>query len=247
MKLLSFVLLVLLPALLAPLAIVTNAQSSAAPVALSDADEVRAGAVLAAKYISTKGLAPTPQIIKIEAYLQKVGDRVASHAQRKLPYRFHFDPDPTFKSAVGLPGGQVFVGGGILTYMDTEDQLAAVLGHEIEHIALSQCRARLIQEMANEHIYAADFDKLDLDPFMPGYGHDGEFAADREGVRLAMKAGYSANAAVKLLQMFVLMGEQMPNTPSEAKSNLEARIAQIRTLAASQKPSQAEKPLALPE
>jgi predicted Zn-dependent protease len=246
MKLLSFVLLVLLPALLAPLKIVTNAQSSVTPTAFSDADEVRAGAALASKYISMKGLAPTPQTIKIEAYLQKVGDRVASHAQRKLPYRFHFDPDPTFKSAVGLPGGQVFVGGGILTYMNTEDQLAAVLGHEIEHIALSQCRGRLIQEMAKERVSVTEFKKLDLDPFMPGYGHDGEFAADRGGVELAMEAGYSANAAVKLLQMFVLMGEQMPNTSSEAKSNLEARIAQIRTLAESQKPSPSEKPLALP-
>jgi predicted Zn-dependent protease len=122
-----------------------------------------------------------------------------------------------------------------------------VLGHEIEHIALSQCRERLLQEMSRKNISAAEFQKLDLDPFMPGYGHDGEFAADREGVKLAMEAGYSANAAVRLLQMFVLMGQQMPNTSSEAKSNLEARIAQIQTLVESQKPLPAEKPLALPQ
>jgi predicted Zn-dependent protease len=242
-----FVVLVFLPASLAPVALVANAQSSATSTALSDADEIRAGAVLAAKYVAMKGLAPTPQIIKIEEYLQRVGDQVASHAQRKLPYRFHFDPDPTFKSAVALPGGQVFVGGGILTYMDTEDQLAAVLGHEIEHIALSQCRDRLIQEIVRKHLAISDFEKLNLEPFMPGYGHDGELAADREGVKLAMETGYSANGAVKLLQTFVILGEQMPGTLSEAKSNLEARIAQIRTLAESQKNSPAEKPLALPQ
>jgi len=89
--------------------------------------------------------------------------------------------------------------------------------------------------------------KLALDPFIPGYGPDGEFAADREGVKLSMEAGYSANAAVRLLQMFVILGQQMPNTPSETKSNLEARIAQIRSLAEAQKPSPAEQPLALPE
>ncbi len=233
--------------LLCPLAPVAIAQSSATPVAISDADEIRAGKVLAAKFEKANGLAPTPQIIKIEAYLQKVGDRVAAHAQRQLPYRFHFDPDPSFKSAVGLPGGQVFVGGGILTYMDTEDQLAAVLGHEIEHVALSQCRDRLIQEMAKEHLSVANFEKLDLDPFMPGYGHEGEFAADREGVKLAMQAGYSAKAAVRLLQMFVIQAQQMPHTPSEATSNLEARIAQIQPLAESQKPAPEEKPLALPQ
>jgi beta-barrel assembly-enhancing protease len=237
----------LLVILLCPLATITNAQNSPAAAAISDADEIRAGEVLAAKFEAVNGLAPTPQITRIEAYLQKVGDRVALHAQRQLPYRFHFDPDPAFKSGVALPGGQVFVGGGILAYMDTEDQLAAVLGHEIEHIALSQCRDRLVQEMARKHISAAEFEKLDLGPFMPGYGHNGEFAADREGVKLAMEAGYSAKAAVRLLQMFVLIGQQMPNSSSEAKSNLETRIAQIQTLAVTQKPLPAEKPLALPQ
>lgn len=233
--------------LLCPLSTAANAQSSPAAVTISDADEIRAGQVLAAKFEMVNGLAPTPQIVKIEAYLQVVGEKVASHAQRRLPYRFHFDPDPTFKSAVGLPGGQVFVGGGILTYMDTEDQLAAVLGHEIEHIALNQCRNRLLQEMAKKHISAAEFKKLDLDPFTLSYGHDGEFAADREGVKLAMEAGYSANAAVRLLQMFVIQAQQMPHTSSEATSNLEARIAQIQSLVELQKPAPAEKPLAMPE
>src|SRR5277367_5779290 len=204
---------VLLVTLLCSLVPLPIAQSSSAPATISDADEVRAGNVLAAKFEAMNGLAPTPQIKKIEAYLQKVGDRVAVHAQRHLPYQFHFDPDPTFKSAVGLPGGQVFVGGGILTYMDTEDELAAVLGHEIEHIALNQCRDRLVQEMAKKHISAAEFEKLDLDPFNLGYGHDGEFAADREGVKLAMEAGYSGGAAVRLLQMFVIQAQQMLHTP----------------------------------
>ena len=229
------------------MATLANAQSSTAPASISDADEIRAGAALAAKFEAMKGLAPTPQITKIETYLQEVGDRVASHAQRRLPYRFHFDPDPNFKSAVALPGGQVFVGGGILAYMDTEDQLAAVLGHEIEHVDLGQCRDRLIQEMAKKQLSVGDFEKLDVVAFMPGYGHDGEFAADREGVRISMEAGYSANAAVRLLQMFVILGQQMPNTPSEATSNLEARIAQVRSLAEAQKPVPAEKPLALPK
>src|SRR5271154_908752 len=93
-------------------AALANAQSSTAPASISDADEIRAGAALAAKFEAMNGLAPTPQITKIETYLQKVGDRVASHAQRRLPYRFYFDPDPNFKSAVALPGGQIFVGGG---------------------------------------------------------------------------------------------------------------------------------------
>jgi len=63
---------------------------------------------------------------------------VAAGAERKLPYRFHFDANPAFHNAVGLPGGQVYVGAGILAYMDAEDQLAVVLGHKIEHVNLNQ-------------------------------------------------------------------------------------------------------------
>ena len=131
--------------------------------------------------------------------------------------------------------------------MDSEDQLAAVLGHEVEHIALNQCRDRLLKVLAAKHLSASKLEELKVDDFLSGYGHDNEMAADREGVKLAMEAGYSPSAAIRLLRMFVILGQQMPNTSSEAKSNLEARIAQIQTLVESQKPLPAEKPLALPQ
>ena len=111
---------------------------------VSDADEIRVGEILAAKFQKDEGMLPSPQNAKLDAYLQKVGDKVTVYAHRKLPYRFHFDPNPAFRSAVGFPGGQVFVGAGILAYMDSEDQLAMVLGHEVEHVDLNQCRDRLV-------------------------------------------------------------------------------------------------------
>lgn len=221
--------------------------NSSPPVTLTDSDEVRIGQILAEKFVQEEGMAPTPQISKIDEYLQSVGDKVAAHAPRKLPYRFHFDPSPNFKSAVGLPGGQVFVGGGLLAYIDTEDQLAAVLGHEIEHVALNQCRDRLIKILAEQHLSTADGEKLKIDPFLPGYGHDNEFAADREGVTLAMQAGYSPQGAIRLLQTYVILARQMPNTQSEAVSNLEQRIAQIEALSKSSKtPFPKETPQAIP-
>ncbi|MGB9434977.1 MAG: M48 family metallopeptidase [Candidatus Acidiferrum sp.] len=198
---------------------------------LSDAAEVKIGRVLAQKYETANGIGTSEQTRKIETYLQKVGEKVAAGAERKLPYQFHFDANPAFRSAVGLPGGQIYVGAGILSYIDTEDQLAAVLGHEIEHINLSQCRERLEKILAEGHLTAEDAEKLEIDPFLDGYGHDSEFAADREGVKLAATAGYSAEGAVRLLRTFVILGEQMPNSPKEAKENLEARIAQIQPMA----------------
>jgi len=237
----------LLPLLLS--ALLSNPTTSAdSKIEVTDADEIRIGAALAKDFEQQEGMAPTPQSMKLDAYLQSVGDKVAVNARRKLPYRFHFDPSPGFRSAVGLPGGQIYVGAGILAYTDTEDQLAVVLGHEIEHVDLNQCRERLIKVLGEQHLTLKEGEKLKVDPFLDGYGHDNEFAADREGVILAMKAGYSAEGGIRLLQTFVILGGQMPNTSSEAKANLEARIAQIRAVRdASGLPKPAkETPLALP-
>ncbi len=233
--------------LLAVLLCAGPAQAQNSSPAITDAEEIRASVALAQKYKATRGLASTPELDRIESYLQQVGERVAAHAQRQLPYQFHFDPNPGFKSAVGLPGGQIFVGGGILTYMDTEDELAIVLGHEIEHVALGQCRDRLAEQLAKQHTKIGGVKSLDLEPFMGSYGHDSDFAADLGGVKLATAAGYSAIAGVRILRMFLLQADQMTHTPSEAKANLEARIAQIQPLADDQTNAPDERPLALPQ
>ncbi len=221
-------------------------QNSGTAVSITDAEEVRAGQILAEQFAQSEGMRPTPQTTKIDEYLQAVGDKVAAHAQRKLPYRFRFDPSPAFKSAVGLPGGQIFVGGGILAYMDTEDQLAIVLGHEIEHIALNQCHDRLSKILAEQHLSADKLQKLKVDDFLPGYGHDNELAADREGVKLAMQAGYSPKAAIRLLRMYVILGQQMPHTEVEAQKSLEERIRQLEPLSNQKDAQVSEKPLSLP-
>jgi beta-barrel assembly-enhancing protease len=225
---------------------VLRGQNSGTTVSITDTDEVRAGQILAEEFAQKEGMRSTPQTTKIDEYLQTVGDRVAARAQRKLPYRFHFDPSPAFKSAVGLPGGQIFVGGGILAYIDSEDQLAAVLGHEVEHIALNQCHDRVIKVLAEKHLSTDKLEELKLDDFLPGYGHDNELAADGEGVKLAMEAGYSPKGAIRLLRTFVILGQQMPNTPAEGQKRLEERIGQIETLSNQRAVEVSEKPLSLP-
>lgn len=197
---------------------------------LTDADEVHIGELLAEQVINLNGTQSSPQMVKIEKYLQSVTDKVGAQAERKLPYRIHYDPDPSFKSAFGLPGGQIFIGAGILAFMDSEDQLASVIGHEIEHVSLNQCRDRLLQIMAEKHISVADADKLKVDPFFPGYGKVSELAADENGVLIAAKAGYSPVGAVRMLETFLLMEQQMPNTQSEARASLQHRVDLIRQL-----------------
>src|SRR5260370_29015382 len=102
---------------------------------MSDADEIRIGDELARFYSSTEEERNnTPEAAIVEHYLTRVGSELASHAHHKLRYKFHYLPNPNMINAFALPGGHVYVGGGLLSLMDTEDELAAVIGHEIETV-----------------------------------------------------------------------------------------------------------------
>jgi beta-barrel assembly-enhancing protease len=219
---------VVLAGVLGPLLVASFTFAQPAPE-LSIADEIRAGDALFLAFQKSQGFADTPESKAIEAYLQKVGDKVAANARRKLPYKFHLDPHPGFRSAVAYPGGQIVVGGGVLALMTHEDELAVVLGHEIGHIDLGQCAQRVIQEMQKNHLTADQFDQLSIEVFGGPYGKDGELAADREGVKLAVAAGYSPHAAVELLQMFQFLSRDAKPAPPRADApSLEERIQQAR-------------------
>jgi predicted Zn-dependent protease len=216
---------------------------------LSIADEIRAGEALLIAFQKSQGFADTPESRAIEGYLQKIGDKVAQNARRKLPYKFHLDPHPGFRSAVAYPGGQIVVGGGVLALMQHEDQLAVVLGHEIEHIDLNQCALRVVEVMQRDHLTPEQFDKLSIEDFGNPYGKAGELAADHEGVKLAVAAGYSPQAAIELLEVFQFLSrDAKPAPPRTDAPSLEERIQQVRDEIKNEgwHASKPEKPLELP-
>lgn len=167
---------------------------------ISDEQEIEIGHKLAAQYSAqTRSLAPEEEAL--EKYVQRVGGTLSGHAQRHLAYEFHVIPNHNLINAFALPGGPVFIGEGMLDQMETEDELANILGHEIEHIDHYHCVERYQIE--------AKLKKLDLDVVgqllqMPldfweaGYHKDEEFEADREGMRLAVEGGYSPYGAVTI-------------------------------------------------
>jgi predicted Zn-dependent protease len=162
---------------------------------------------------------------RIEEYLQKVGDKVAQQSKRKLAFKFHLDPHPGFRSAVGYPGGQIIVGGGVLALMEHEDELAVVLGHEIAHIDLKQCAQRVTEIMQRHHLTADQFNKLSIEDFGKPYGKDGELAADREGLKMAVAAGYSPRAATELFEVYqFLVRDEKPAPARTDAPSLEERI-----------------------
>jgi predicted Zn-dependent protease len=172
---------------------------------LSDESEIRIGNELAGEYLPAD---PTrsAEMEGVEKYVGNVGDRVAVHAHRRLPYRFHLIADPDLVNAFALPGGHVFIGLGLLQQMTSEDELACVLGHEIEHIDHYHAAERIGIE--------AQLKKLDLDAiaalaqvplelWQVGYSKEQELEADREGIRIAAIAGYSSQGAVNLMSRWV--------------------------------------------
>ena len=138
----------------------------------------------------------------IEQYLQQVGAKVAAHAHRKLPYRFHYIPGLDFVNAFALPGGPVYIGGGLMALMDTEDELAAVIGHEIEHIDHYHCAVRIQVEAALRRVPLGGLVALPVEVFVAGYSKNQELEADGEGARLAAAASYSPQGAIQMFQAF---------------------------------------------
>jgi predicted Zn-dependent protease len=219
---------------------------------MSDEEEIRIGNELARFYASGEQRQNTPEVAIVEHYLTRVGEQVARDAHRRLPYKFHYIPDSNFINAFALPGGHVYVGGGLLELMDSEDELAAVIGHEIEHIDHYHCSERVQREQALRKIPLGGLVALPIEVFEAGYGKDQELEADREGTRLAVEAGYSASGAIRMFETFGRLyeaHEARAKTPQEelsrvAEQTLEGyfrthplpseRIAQVRNLIASE-------------
>jgi beta-barrel assembly-enhancing protease len=168
---------------------------------ISDAEESRIGDELAQRY------EPAPDSLSaenksMEKYVGQVGERVSAHARRRLSYRFHLIPDRDLINAFALPGGQVFIGQGLLDQMTSEDELAFVLGHEIEHIDHYHAVER-VQVEAQLHQFNLDVvaavAQIPMGLWQMGYTKDQEFEADREGLRIAAAAGYSPQGAVNMM------------------------------------------------
>ena len=108
-----------------------------------------------------------------------------------MPYRFHYVDQPWVVNAFALPGGHVFIGKGLISLMDSEDELAAVLGHEVEHIDYHHAAERVQTEQALRKVPLGVLVAIPVEVFEAGYSKDEELEADREGTRLAVAAGYS--------------------------------------------------------
>jgi predicted Zn-dependent protease len=192
---------------------------------LPDAEEIDAGDRIAAGILASGSAGGTPAaFVAAEACVQRVGAEVARSANRggRMPYRFHLLPDPAFVNAFAVPGGHVFIGAGLLSVMESEDELAAVLGHEIAHIDDYHAAERLQTERTLGTIpVAGAIASIPIEIVQAGYSKEQELEADRDGTALEVAAGYSSSGAVRMLDAFARR-EPAPRTDRSSSPAQEA-------------------------
>jgi predicted Zn-dependent protease len=192
---------------------------------VSDAQEIAIGKQLGERYAGSIG-SMTAQEEALQKYVQYVGGRVSIRAHRQLPYTFHVIPDRNMINAFALPGGPVYIGEGMTELMLTEDELANVLAHEIEHIDHYHCveRVQIEAKLKNLNLdVVGALLQLPLDLWQAGYHKDEEMEADREGMFLAVESGYSPYGAVRTFEHFAKLRDEYvihARSPEEEISEL---------------------------
>jgi len=177
---------------------------------MSEKQELALGQRYAAEV--TKQMPLMPADDPLVKYVDKVGQRVAAVSDRPgLFYHFNVVDDTTI-NAFALPGGHIYIYRGLLTHMNSESELAAVLGHEIGHVTARHAVQRYTQTqgyqmgMAVASIFLpipqpmGQLSDLLAGAIIQGYGRKDELQADELSIKYIPKAGYDVRATTRILE-----------------------------------------------
>ncbi|HYX90630.1 MAG TPA: M48 family metalloprotease [Myxococcaceae bacterium] len=147
----------------------------------------------------------------IQEYVSAIGKKLAASSERpNLPWSFQVIDDASV-NAFALPGGPIFVTRGILTHLNSEAELAAVVGHEIGHVTARHSVNMISKQQLAQ--LGLGVGSLFLPQNLRGlgqlagaglgllflkYGREAESQADELGFRYALKDGYDVRATRNL-------------------------------------------------
>ncbi len=189
---------------------------------------------------------PDPQK---QALVDRVGERLLTQSvasQTEWQFEFHLLNDSETINAFALPGGQVFITEGLFNLLETEAQLAGVLGHEMGHVLARHgsqqlAKSNLTQGLVGAVAVAAS------NPDDPNganaaqiaavvgqlvnlkYGREDELESDELGVRVMSEAGYDPRAMIRVQELLIehSSGDRPPEFFS-THPNPENRIQRIQ-------------------
>lgn len=151
----------------------------------------------------------------LQSYVNRVGQAVAKNSHRpNLNYRFTVLDSPEI-NAFALPGGYIYITRGIMAYLNSEAELAAVLGHEVGHVT---ARHGVRQQSASQatglgisiaSIFVpglstqagSDIANLLSGALLSGYGRDHELEADRLGAQYLARTSYDPQAMIRVVSV----------------------------------------------
>tara|TARA_R110002110_G_scaffold195770_1_gene405442 strand:+ start:50106 stop:51257 length:1152 start_codon:yes stop_codon:yes gene_type:complete len=191
---------------------------------------------------------------ELNIYINQVGQKLAKSSDRpNLPFEFVILND-SVPNAWALPGGKIAINRGLLIHLNSEAELAAVLGHEITHatarhgaktmerqtvMAAGLGTLAAVLSIKSDNKNVSDLSMLGasatLGMMSLKYGRDAEKEADHYGMMYMVRAGYDPKAAVALQQTFVklkngknsnwLQGLFESHPPSQERANANLEFA----------------------
>jgi predicted Zn-dependent protease len=151
-------------------------------------------------------------------YVRKVGRRILAQYE-SLPFEFHFYVvKEEVYNAFAAPAGHVFINSGLLAAMESEEELAGILGHEIAHVMCRHISKRIEQSKKIGWVTLAGMLTgifLSGNPEVAGavttgsmaagqslslmYSREDERQADQVGLKYLTKAGYGGEGLLEML------------------------------------------------
>lgn len=185
-----------------------------------------------------------------QQHIQQIGQSIVQNSPaRTTPYEFayHLLADTQTVNAFALPGGQVFITRGLYDLLETDGELAGVLGHETGHVVARHSAEQIAKSQLTEGLTGAAV-MAACDPNNPNgclaasqvaavvgqlinmrYSRADETEADWLGVCFMQESGYDPQEMIRVMQVLASLG-QGNNIPEFLSSHPDPgnRIVQIQ-------------------
>lgn len=199
-------------------------------VTISESQEVEIGRKAHAEVLQQYGRYEDEVL---QQYVNDLGQRIAKASHRPgLQYTFTV-LDSAEVNAFALPGGYVYITRGIMAYLNSEAELAAVVGHEIGHVT-ARHSVRQQSGATAAGVGAAVVGILTGSPdlmnvanmagtaLVRGYGRDMELEADALGAEYLNRIGYEPEAMIDVVRL--LKNQEMLEVQLAKQENRKPRV-----------------------